>query len=214
VIRGHPSPHGIDLVGACFGVVALDAIVSGGSIGPGDAVIGLPSSGIHSNGFTLARSALLERSGLSLDAVPDTLGRPLADELLEPTAIYVRPVLELLRSGLQVHGLAHITGDGLLNLLRLSDRVGFLIDDPLPVPAIFDLIERAGKVGAADMYRAFNMGTGFCCVVRKAELDGALELLRKHYPDAKRIGEATAEAGTVRLPGVGLVGRKEGFGSG
>src|SRR5688500_18710915 len=87
LIRGHPSPFGFDLVGACFGTVSLDQIVSGAEISPGDAVIGLPSSGIHSNGLTLARSALLEQAQLTLDAQPPELGRPLADELLEPTEI-------------------------------------------------------------------------------------------------------------------------------
>jgi phosphoribosylformylglycinamidine cyclo-ligase len=211
VIRGHPSPYGIDLVGACFGVVELDAIVSGTAIEPGDAVIGLPSSGIHSNGLTLARSALIQRGGLALDDAPDALGRTLADELLEPTAIYVKPVLELLRSSVRVHGLAHITGDGLLNLLRLNDRVGFRIDDPLPVPAIFELIEQMGHVSAAEMHRTFNMGTGFCLVVPENDLDDALELLRQHYREAKPIGAVTAEAGTVHLPGARLVGRREGF---
>jgi phosphoribosylformylglycinamidine cyclo-ligase len=198
-------------VGSCFGVVELDAIVSGTTIEPGDAVIGLPSSGIHSNGLTLARSALIQRGGLALDDAPDALGRALADELLEPTAIYVKPVLELLRSSVRVHGLAHITGDGLLNLLRLNDRVGFRIDDPLPVPAIFELIEQMGHVSAAEMHRTFNMGTGFCLVVPENDLDDALELLRQHYRETKPIGAVTAEAGTVHLPGARLVGCREGF---
>ncbi len=135
MIRGHPSPNGIDLVGAAFGVVGLDAILDGGTVAPGDAVIGVPSSGIHSNGFTLARRALLEDGALSLDQHIQELGRTLADELLEPTAIYVRAALGLLGSKVDVHGLAHITGDGLLNLRRLSDEVGFEIDAPLRAAA-------------------------------------------------------------------------------
>ena len=101
------------------------AILTGERIAPGDVVIGVPSSGLHSNGYSLARRALLEQGGLSLDDTPPELGRPLADELLEPTAIYVRAALDLLRSDMQVHGLAHITGDGLLNLLRLNPDVGY-----------------------------------------------------------------------------------------
>ena len=120
VIRGHPSPYGFDLVGSAFGTVALDAIVDGRACAPGDAVIGLPASGVHSNGLTLARRVLLDEAGLSLDARPAGLeGASVADALLEPTVIYVRAVLELLRSDIPVHGLAHITGGGLLNLLRL-----------------------------------------------------------------------------------------------
>ena len=125
VIRGHPSPYGFDLVGSAFGTVALDAIVDGKACAPGDAVIGLPASGVHSNGLTLARRVLLDEAGLALDARPAELGgASVADVLLEPTVIYVRAVLELLRSDVAVHGLAHITGGGLLNLLRLGERVG------------------------------------------------------------------------------------------
>ena len=120
LIRGHPSPTGFDLTAACFGTVALDAIVTGAACAPGDALIGLPSSGLHSNGYTLARRVL---EPLGLDTRPEALGgASVADALLEPTVIYVRAVLDLLRSGLPVHGLAHITGGGLANLLRLRRR--------------------------------------------------------------------------------------------
>ena len=144
LIRGHPSPSGFDLTAACFGTVALDAIVTGADCAPGDALIGLPSSGLHSNGYTLARRVL---EPLGLDARPAALGgASVADALLEPTVIYVRAVLELLRSGLPVHGLAHITGGGLANLLRLVDRVGFAIEAPLPVPPVFELLREHGAV--------------------------------------------------------------------
>src|SRR6478609_2977381 len=96
LIRGHPSPNGLDLTAACFGTVALDAMITGADIRPGDALVGLPSSGLHSNGYSLARAALRE---MPLDATPDALGgASLADALLEPTVIYVRGVLELIRS--------------------------------------------------------------------------------------------------------------------
>ena len=155
--------RGVDVSGACFGTVALDEIVDGSAVRPGDAVIGLPSSGIHSNGYTLARSAL---DGLPLDEDPEgRLGRPLGEALLEPTEIYVKPVLELLRSEVDVRGLAHITSGGLGNLLRLAAEVGYEIDDPLPVPPIFELIRERAGVSDEEMHDVFNMGCGFCVVV-------------------------------------------------
>ena len=152
--------RGFDIAGACFGTVSLDAIIDGSRVEPGDVVIGLPSSGIHSNGYTLARSAL---EGIPLE--DDRLGRPLGEVLLEPTEIYVRAVLDLVASEADVRGLAHITSGGLENLLRLAADVGFEIDSPLPVPPVFDLIAERGGVGKAEMYEVFNMGCGFCCVV-------------------------------------------------
>src|SRR4051794_36719545 len=163
LIRGHPSPSGFDLTAAAVGTVPLDSIVSGRDCTPGDALIGLPSSGVHSNGLTLARRALLEDGGLSLEDFPAELGgSSVADALLEPTVIYVRAVLELLRSGIPVHGLAHITGDGLENLLRLNSEIGFEVSDPLPVLPVFDLIAQRGGVETAEMWQVFNMGCGFC----------------------------------------------------
>ncbi|MEX0973489.1 MAG: phosphoribosylformylglycinamidine cyclo-ligase [Solirubrobacterales bacterium] len=182
--------RGFDIAGACFGTVALDAIVDGSAVRPGDAIVGLPSSGIHSNGYTLARAAL---DGLPLDADPEgRLGRPLGDVLLEPTEIYVKPVLELLRSAVDVRGLAHITSGGLGNLDRLAADVGYEIDDPLPVPPIFALIEERTGVPDAEMREVFNMGCGFCCVVAAEDEAAAVEALRSHYPGAKRIGQATS----------------------
>ena len=116
--------RGLDLVGACFGTVDLDSIVTGAGIEPGDPVIGLPSSGLHSNGYTLARRALAD-----VPMADETLGRPLGDVMLEPTEIYVTAVVELMRSAVEVRGLAHITSGGLGNLLRLEAKVGYEIDD-------------------------------------------------------------------------------------
>ncbi|MBA3865702.1 MAG: phosphoribosylformylglycinamidine cyclo-ligase [Solirubrobacterales bacterium] len=175
----------VDVSGACFGTVALDAIIDGSTVEPGDVVIGLPSSGIHSNGYTLARSAL---AGIDLD--DDRLGRPLGDVLLEPTEIYVKPVVELLRSEVEVRGLAHITSGGTGNLLRLAGEGGYEIDAPLPVQPIFGLIQERGGVSDAEMEEVFNMGCGFCVIVPAADEDEALALLQAHYPVARRIGRA------------------------
>jgi len=179
--------RGVDVSGACFGTVALDAIVDGSAVQPGDVVIGLPSTGLHSNGYTLARSALAD---ISLD--DDRLGRPLGDVLLEPTEIYVKSIVELLRSDVDVRGLAHITSGGTGNLLRLAAEVGYEIDNPLPVPPIFDLIQERGDVSDEEMREVFNMGCGFCVVVPASDEEAALALLRRHYPEAKRIGAAVS----------------------
>jgi phosphoribosylformylglycinamidine cyclo-ligase len=183
---------GWELTGSAIGIVALDAIVTGERIAPGDALIGVPSSGLHSNGYTLARRALAE---VPLD--DQRLGRPLAEVLLEPTIIYVRALLELLASDVDVRGLAHITGDGLNNLLRLSRAVGYELDSPLPVPEVFGLIQELGEVSDEEMHEVFNMGLGFVCVVAEDDADAAAELLAAHHPGTRRIGSVTAEAGSV-----------------
>jgi phosphoribosylformylglycinamidine cyclo-ligase len=185
--------RGVDVSGACFGTVALDAIVDGSSVEPGDVVVGLPSTGLHSNGYTLARSALAD---IPLD--DERLGRPLGDVLLEPTEIYVKPVVELLRSEVDVRGLAHITSGGTKNLLRLAAEVGYEIDDPLPVPPVFDLIQEHGGVSEEEMSEVFNMGCGFCIVVPAEDVETALGMLRAHYPAAKPIGSATGNRGQIR----------------
>jgi phosphoribosylformylglycinamidine cyclo-ligase len=184
LIRGHPSPHGFDLCGTAIGTVALDALVTGADARAGDALVGVLSSGLHSNGYTLARRALLVDGGLGLeDRPPELGGASVADVLLEPTVIYVRAVLALLGSGVPVHGLAHITGGGLRNLLRLgADRLGFAVEQPLPAPA-------------------FNMGCGFVAVVPEARADDAAALLAAHHPGAARIGTVTDRVGRATAPG-------------
>jgi phosphoribosylformylglycinamidine cyclo-ligase len=202
LIRGHPSPHGFDLTAACIGTVALDAIVTGAECRPGDALIGLPSSGLHSNGYSLARQAL---SGLALDDQPQALaGATVADALLEPTVIYVRAILDLLRSGLPVHGLAHITGGGLLNLARLNADVGFEVTEPLPAPPICGLVRTLGGVADAEMWEVFNMGCGFAVVVPEAEAATTTALLATHHPGTRRIGTLTDRPGEITVPPAGV----------
>jgi phosphoribosylformylglycinamidine cyclo-ligase len=181
---------GLDLVGACFGIVELDSVVTGAAVEPGDPVIGLPSSGLHSNGYTLARKALA-----SVPLGDERLGRPLGDVLLEPTTIYVRAILDLLGSAADVRGLAHVTSGGLGNLERLEAEVGYEISDPLPAPPVFELIAELGEVDEAEMRQVFNLGCGFCCVVAPEDEEAALSLLRRHHPGTARIGIATEGAG-------------------
>ena len=190
LIRGHPSPHGFDLTATCFGTVALDALITGERIAPGDALIGLPSSGLHSNSYSLARQAL-----------PD-LDEPFGDgtvgeALLAPTVIYVRAVLDLLRSDIPVHGLAHITGGGVRNLLRLTETAGFAIEDPLPnTPVIELVIERAG-VSPQEAWEVFNMGCGFDAFVPAEHAERAATILGAHHAGTRRIGAVAPEPGVT-----------------
>ena len=184
--------QGWELGGSAIGLVALDRIVTGDRIEPGDVLVGLPSSGLHSNGYTLARRVLAE-----LDWSDDRLGRPLGDVVLEPTTIYVRAVLELLSADVDVRGLAHITGDGLNNLLRLSESVGYELSDPLEAPPVFGLIQDLGGISDEEMHEVFNMGLGFVCVIAAGEAPRAVELLAGHHPGSRVIGEVTARSGAV-----------------
>lgn len=159
-----------DLAGFAVGVVEREALLDGKATREGDVILGLPSSGLHSNGFSLARKVLLEHAGLALDAVRPELGAPLADVLLRPTRIYARAVAAALQAG-GVHALCHITGGGLPgNLPRvLPDGLGADIDAAaVPRQPIFDLIAELGQVEEGEMRRAFNLGVGLVLVVDPA----------------------------------------------
>jgi len=120
--------------------------------------------------------------------------------LLEPTVIYVKAVKALLRSGLEVHGLAHITGGGLTNLLRIGSGVGYAIAEPLAVPAVFGLIARLANVPPAEMWEVFNMGCGLVAMVPAEQADAAVALLSQFHPGSAIIGAVTDRAGTVEVP--------------
>jgi phosphoribosylformylglycinamidine cyclo-ligase len=151
---------GFDLAGTAIGVVEKDKIITGDKIEPGDAIFGIPSSGIHSNGLTLARKAI-EMAGLSYTDEFEN-GKSIGEELLTPTRIYTE-VPEILKK-YDVHGMAHITGGGVLNLKRLKN-VRFNITDPLPAQKIFRFIQELGNVDEDEMYRTFNMGMGFAIIL-------------------------------------------------
>jgi len=155
--------NGVDLVGTAIGVVEKNKIVTGEKIEVGDVIVAIESSGIHSNGLTLARK-VVEKSGLSYkDEFDDTT---IGEELLTPTRIYIE-VLDVIKN-YEVHGLAHITGGGVLNLKRLKD-VCFRIEKPLKPQKIFRFIQELGNVDEDEMYRTFNMGMGFMIVLPKSE---------------------------------------------
>jgi phosphoribosylformylglycinamidine cyclo-ligase len=175
-------------------------------------IIGLPSSGLHSNGYSLARHALFAKGGLSLgDQVPGT-GRRLADALLQPTRVYVKAAEALWAAGVSPHGMAHISGGGLLNIARLAADVSYELDT-LPAPQeVFALIAERGGIDAATMYATFNMGIGFCVVVAEAEVPAALDALKGAGEDAVRIGRVTSPPGrSVSIPAAGLYGAGDSF---
>ena len=211
LITGLRPGRGFDLAGACVGLVPLDKVIVGQAIQPGDVVIGLPSSGIHSNGLTLARDVFFRRAKLRADQHVPEFGRSVGEELLEPTRIYVREVLDVLRSGAAVKAMAHITSDGLTNLLRVQAPVGYALETlPEPQP-IFRLLQELGEVSDAEMFQVYNMGVGFCLVVAPPDADRALAILRGHGREAAVLGRAVADpARRVRLPN-GLVGQGNDF---
>jgi len=212
IVKAHRPGHGFDLAGTCVGLVDKTRILDGGAVEPGHVIVGLASSGIHSNGLTHARRALLEDAGFGIGQRLPELGRPLGEELLEPTRIYVPAVLPMLQEGLEVSGLCHITGDGFLNLRRVKADVGFEIDYLPEPPAIFGLIKARGAVPDAEMYRVYNMGVGFCVICAPA----AVDRVRVHAADAGCdswvLGRAVADPSkAVHLRPLGLRGADGGF---
>ncbi|MFN8535223.1 MAG: phosphoribosylformylglycinamidine cyclo-ligase [Dehalococcoidia bacterium] len=207
LVHGVRPDRGFDIVGTAVGIVPTDKIIIGQNVQPGDRIIGVASSGIHSSGLTLARRVLLDRAGLSVnDPLPGgetTVG----EALLEPTAIYVKPVVELLRSDVDVRSLANITGEGLLNLARIEAPCGFEVDWLPEPPAIFRAIRELGAVAAEEMYTVYNMGVGFCVVVPPDDVAATIDTFGRHEFTAWEIGRAVAdEARTVTLRPVFLTG--------
>ena len=204
--------RGFDLVGMAVGIVPLDRIITGRDLVPGDVVIGFESSGIHSNGLTLARHVFFERAKLSIEHVFPELGIPLGEELLRPTLIYVPEILDVIKNIRAVKALINITGDGLLNLPRVDAKVGFLIDDLPPVPRIFRLIQQYGDVDNAEMFEVYNMGVGFCVLVAEDDADPVLSILQRHGRRARVIGRVIEDEGKgVHLPRERLVGHGKAF---
>lgn len=192
-----------DIAGFTVGVADKAKLVTGADIAPGDTVIGLASSGIHSNGFSLVRKLLLEDGGYGLDEVLPELGAPLADVLLAPTKIYVKPLLALLEQ-LPVKGMAHITGGGFIeNIPRvLPENVDVEIQyGSWPIQPVFSLMQSKGKVSNRDMFTTFNMGIGLVLVVAEADGERALELLKASGEEAYRIGKVTEGERKVTFTG-------------
>lgn len=197
-------PDHFDLAGFAVGVVERSRLIRPAHVRPGDDLVGLPSSGLHSNGYALARRVLLGRSGLSAEASARALGEPLIDALLRPTKIYVRQVLAVLHGYAArppIAGMAHITGGGLPgNVPRMLPRGcdAILRRGSWPVPPIFGLLERGG-VEEEEMYRVFNMGLGLVLAVRPRSTAAVVRTLRRAGQEACVIGRVRRGAGRVEF---------------
>jgi phosphoribosylformylglycinamidine cyclo-ligase len=203
----------LDLVGTAIGALPPGREpVDGAQVRPGDVILGLPSSGLHSNGYSLARHVLFDVAGMTLaDRVPGT-ARHLDDALLQPTRVYVRAVEALWEAGVAPRGLVNISGGGLLNLGRLAADVSYELDALPAPPPIFTLIAEAGQVPAATMYATFNMGTGFCVIVPPSRQQAAIAALKAAGEEPARVGWVTSRPGrTVSIPSAGLKGRGDTF---
>jgi phosphoribosylformylglycinamidine cyclo-ligase len=197
--------NGFDLAGTCLAYVKKDSIVTGEAIVPGDVVIGIASSGIHSNGYTLARK-VIQHSKLSYtDKFPDGFypDEIIGEVLLTPTNIYVKESVELLKN-VDVHGVSHITGGGLRNLPRLNKNVKFVIDESFEPQPIFKFLQKYGNIDDKEMYQTFNMGMGLAIIVSEKNIDKSISILKK-YSDAeiKVIGKIKKGNG-VEVPKLGL----------
>jgi phosphoribosylformylglycinamidine cyclo-ligase len=212
MIRGLREGYAFDLVATCVGKVPLDKILIGQDVAEGDAIIGLRSSGIHSNGLTMARRVFFERLGWKTDHFVPELGHTIGEELLEPTRIYVREVMDMMNAGLKIKAMAHITSTGFLNLNRAASPMGYVLDKlPEPLP-IFKLLQNEGSVSIEDMYFTYNMGIGFCIVLDPKDVDAAHAFAQKHNVPSFTIGHTVKDPEKkVYLPQVGLVGFDDKF---
>jgi len=197
------APGEYDLAGFCVGVAEKSRIIDGSAVKPGDRLLGLASSGLHSNGYSLARKVVLERMGLKVGDPLPGLGKSVGDELLAPTRIYVKPVLDLLKA-IPVRAMAHITGGGLTgNLPRVlpAGCKAVIERGSWTVPPIFTLIRESGKIAEAEMFRAFNMGIGLVLVVAREQADHCRALLASLGETAWIIGEVQAGSRGIEYAG-------------
>jgi phosphoribosylformylglycinamidine cyclo-ligase len=195
-----------DMAGFAVGVVERDRIITGNLVQKGDIVLGLASSGIHSNGFSLVRNICFKKHKLNVtDPIPELDNRQLGKALLEPTRIYVKAIVKLLRGykvKKVVHGMAHITGGGLVgNIPRVlpKDCNAALEKDAWPIPKVFCYLQQAGPVDEAEMFRVFNMGIGFVLIVAPDFADAISDKLTRYGEQVYRIGTITAGTGKVVL---------------
>lgn len=186
-----------DIAGFTVGVVEKDKMIDGTKTKEGDVVIGLSSSGVHSNGFSLVRKLIFKDHDLDLNQQYDGLSRTLGETLLEPTRIYVRSVCEVLKS-VDVHGVAHITGGGFYeNMPRcLKDGQGIeVVKETWPMPEIFPFLQKLGNIEENEMYNVFNMGIGMILIVDEQDVSKTLDILKQAKEEAYVIGKVTSQEG-------------------
>jgi phosphoribosylformylglycinamidine cyclo-ligase len=207
MIHGVRPGYAFDLVGTCVGTVPPDKILTGRHTAGGDVIVGLRSTGVHSNGFSLARRIFFDQLKWTCDKEVSELGRTLGEALLEPTRIYVREVLDMLDRKLNVKALAHITSTGFLNLARADTSASYVIDSLPEPPPIFRLIQHHGGISDEEMFYTYNMGIGFCVVVAPEDADAVRSIAREHGTQSEVIGHIVSDAKKeVRLPQYRLVG--------
>lgn len=212
IVIGHGSGIGFDLAGMAVGTVALDRILIGKDLREGDVIVGVESSGIHSNGMTLARQALFQKGHLTVETKLPALDCSLGEELLKPTHIYVREAMEILDQGIAVKAFAHITSDGFLNLSRVAAEVGFVIEQMPAIPPVFPVIQEYGGIDDAEMFRVYNMGIGFCIVVSARDADQVIACVRRHGKQASVLGHVVSDPRRrVHVKPAGLVGEGKYF---
>jgi phosphoribosylformylglycinamidine cyclo-ligase len=196
---------GFDLAGTCLAYVKKDQIILGEKIRVGDVIIGLSSSGIHSNGYTLARK-VVEQAGFSYtDKFPDGLysGKTIGGVMLTPTRIYVKEILELFKK-VDVHGLAHITGSGLWNIPRLKETVKYVIEKPLVPQPIFRFLQKYGNIDDREMYQTFNMGMGMAVVVAQKDAEKSVRILKKYSDASVSVVGSVQKGSGVEVPSLRL----------
>ena len=180
-----------DLSGTALGMTKNNSIILGNKIKIGDIILGLESSGLHSNGYTLARKVL---SKYSLGEIPEFITKTVGEELLTPTRIYVRPIMELLKDRkITIHALAHITGGSFTKLKRLNNRVRYNLFDLSPPQGIFKQIQKDGRIDLKEMYRTFNMGIGLCIILPKANVDKTISIIEKYNMKVRQIGQVDSK---------------------
>jgi phosphoribosylformylglycinamidine cyclo-ligase len=176
-----------DIAGCITGVVEKEKIITGEKIIEGDIILGLPSSGLHTNGFSLARKLFFEIAGLQIDSKVEDLGMTVGEALLKVHVNYSVPVLEMLDSGIDIHGIAHITGGGFIeNIPRVlpANLDAEITLNSWPILSIFYYMQKVGNISQEEMYRVFNMGIGLILIIPKEEKEKIIEILNK-YPDSK-----------------------------